>query len=371
LTSGRVDSERGFPRWGNGRHRTSKAIALLGVCGIVALVAWKVSSTPTERLGDARLFSAGASPDNLHEDAYAIGSIDEAPLATPIAFLPSDDQAFWAIYQNGNLEVSLDGSIEASIPSAGSGRQSSTITDTTIVSAVRIRGGNAFMEFVEITSPAAEHDRVELDEFDLWQEGRYAPPAVAALSDGSVLIARHEHAEINVLTPGRTELSRWVGQPGDDDAELELDEPLGEIVALLTLPDDRVLFVPESLDGRQDLYLIDDAEIHQVEADPGFTVDATDPPFDYFARPLQHLAHGPNGTVLVSGMVDNTYPRISLLDVDTGEVEVLIDLDEVVISSSDRSSFPDSTLSMVAVGDDLIFHADRRLWILEDAFDHG
>jgi hypothetical protein len=66
--------------------------------------------------------------------------------------------------------------------------------------------------------------------------------------------------------------------------------------------------------------------------------------------------------VLTTGVGRDGDPQIALVDVDTGDVEVLAVLDGV-------EPAVDEPISAVMVGDDLVFLAEHQLWRLPDVID--
>jgi hypothetical protein len=65
--------------------------------------------------------------------------------------------------------------------------------------------------------------------------------------------------------------------------------------------------------------------------------------------------------VITIGLGRGDVPEISLVDVDTGEIDVLARLDRVEPGDEEP-------VSAVAVGDDLVFTAAGCVWRLEGAF---
>ena len=76
---------------------------------------------------------------------------------------------------------------------------------------------------------------------------------------------------------------------------------------------------------------------------------------------VQPLALGPGGRVITIGLGRGDVPEISLVDVDTGDIDLLARLDGV-----EPSEF--EPVSAVAVGEDLVFTAAGCLWRREGAF---
>src|SRR5690606_6934121 len=72
------------------------------------------------------------------------------------------------------------------------------------------------------------------------------------------------------------------------------------------------------------------------------------------------LAPGPDGRVLTIGLNDDDVPEINLVDVDTGDTELLATLDGV-------EPTVDEPVSAALAGHDLVFTAHGSIWRLADA----
>lgn len=149
--------------------------------------------------------------------------------------------------------------------------------------------------------------------------------------------------------------------------------------SVVALADGRVAFATNAIDGGPgdgEVYVLEGEVLRRVETGTG--------------RLVRRIFPGPDGSLLA---LDGR--NISLLDPDTGEVEVLVDLTELdyvgppgprespwlltreaaapdaqslepAASSDDR--WLDGRIAATADGDDLLFTAGNRLWRLEDAF---
>jgi hypothetical protein len=141
------------------------------------------------------------------------------------------------------------------------------------------------------------------------------------------------------------------------------------IVAVEELTDGRLAFVGDTPEGLQ-LFLFD--------GDNAFPVDVPDQNpvagFTYSTSPahrvsgaranwlaMDPIAPAPDGRLIVVGFGPGEQPRISLVNVDTGSTRVLVELEGV-------EPTPQRPVTAGAVGADLVFIADGKLWILEDAF---
>ena len=139
----------------------------------------------------------------------------------------------------------------------------------------------------------------------------------------------------------------------------------------------RVVFLAESDDGYR-LYLLDDQSVRPLtsEVNPVAAPDAASYPMDLETglsapsqprrdrRAMAPLAPGPDGHVITVGAGEDRVPEISLVDVDTGAVEVLARLDGV------EATIEEPVVATV-VDDDLVFTAEGNLWRLSDATPTG
>jgi WD40 repeat protein len=112
---------------------------------------------------------------------------------------------------------------------------------------------------------------------------------------------------------------------------------LGPVVAVMAVDDHRVVFVAGT-DGDTRLYLLDDSSLRQIPGDDqsASPVAGTDerrvPVFEEpFPRPaVTPLAPSPDGRVLTTGSGPDGDPQIALVDVDTGDVEVLDEVEPTI-----------------------------------------
>lgn len=192
-------------------------------------------------------------------------------------------------------------------------------------------------------------------------QSRFDVGAVAWADDGTLLLGSVDHAVIDAVDQDGT-VRRLLGPPGDSEAEVQTDQPLGRIVSLVALPDERVAFVAETAGGYR-LCVLDGDGVRVIEDGLG-DLDGTEPADETVRAdryPMQPLAPGPDGRVLATGSGPGGDPQISLVDVESGEVEVLAELEGVEPSVQEP-------VSAAAVGNDLIFLADGRIWKLESVF---
>lgn len=189
--------------------------------------------------------------------------------------------------------------------------------------------------------------------------------ALDVVDDESVIVASGDGPRIDVISAD-ADARRLLGPVGDPDARVTTDESLGRIVALTRLDDDRIAFVAAADDGDR-LYLLDDHAVRPVPFDdtssnPVRPLDAS--PADDLSRrdrlAMTPLAPGPDGQVLTIGLNDDDVPEINLVDVDTGDTELLATLDGV-------EPTVDEPVSAALAGHDLVFTAHGSIWRLADA----
>jgi hypothetical protein len=204
-------------------------------------------------------------------------------------------------------------------------------------------------------------------------EARRAVGAVDVDSHGLPLVGGAAGPTIDALAPDGT-TRRLLAPASDPGAEVAADKRLGPIVALQRLPDQRVVFVSDTAGGFR-LHVIDRGLVRRIEGDDGRN------PVRFTSRPsvgwdgtaggipadgphlpvMTPLAPGPGGRVITIGLGREYAPEISLVDVDTGAIDVLARLEGVEPSDA-------APVSAVAVGDDLVFTAAGCVWRLEGAF---
>ncbi len=191
--------------------------------------------------------------------------------------------------------------------------------------------------------------------------------ALVVVDDGSVLVGSRTDARIDMVSADE-EPHRLLGPSGDPDAEVTTDDPLGAIVALARLDDGRIAFVADSEDGYR-LYLLDDSTVRPIPTETTRSnpvrspeVPLTDDSVRRDRLPMTPLAPGPDGNVLTIGLNDEDVPEINLVDVDTGDTELLATLDGVEPTL-------DEPVSAALAGDDLVFTAHGSIWRLADATD--
>jgi hypothetical protein len=181
--------------------------------------------------------------------------------------------------------------------------------------------------------------------------------ALVVTADGGILAARRDG--IFVLAP---EGARHLvgGFRAVDDAEIRVDGIEGQIQSLVVLPDDRVAFLTTQTgdDGGGPLYLLDSDEVRTIDVRQRRD------------RELAAILPGPEGALLAISAGPQTHPQIQTIDVETGEIETVAELDGVMPHPDGPGGVAGalSPVSAAADGDDLILLADGLLWRLPDAF---
>ena len=204
-------------------------------------------------------------------------------------------------------------------------------------------------------------------------EARFLVGSVTVDMDGSMLVGSASGPSIDALSPAGG--TRRLMAPADDaGADVVAPDDLGPIVSLIRLPDQRVVFVSDTTDGfrmsvldeREAMPFLGDHRENPVRSTGGAPVTYPDPT-DVIVTvgprfpSMAPLASGPGGRVITIGLGTGDVPEISLVDVDSGEIEVLARLKGVEPSDEEP-------VSAVAVGDDLVFTASGCVWRLEGAF---
>lgn len=196
------------------------------------------------------------------------------------------------------------------------------------------------------------------DDLPLWPSVRAAH--ASSNQDGELLISSMVESRVVAIDPDGSERPVVVpageaeSNPGgvggavvyEDDARLS---PVG-------LADGRIVLAANALDGGPG-----DGEVHVIEDGVLRRVETT------ARHPIRRIFPGPDGRVLALAG-----PDISLLDPDSGEVELVVDVSAVggdlepPASSDDR--WLQGEVAATALGDDLVFVAQNRIWRLDDAF---
>lgn len=190
-----------------------------------------------------------------------------------------------------------------------------------------------------------------------------AVEAVAFTSDGTLLVAA---ANAIRAFPVTGEPHVLVGTSDHPDAEIRVDQPLGSIRLLAPLDDGRLAFTTDDPAAeRTRLHLVDAGTHRSVDLryanNGGRTMyDLTPAPdgrlLAVVSVPGQDLASDGSAAPPVVGV----RKQVALIDPDSGEAEIIADVADVDPEGN--------YVSVAAVGDDLVFLADGRIWELESAF---
>ncbi len=343
--------------------------ALVATTTVVALVAgtamWRASADSGPRLGDAELLADGKGPTDLIRLATPSGgpvdaNLDDLPMWYTTMVVPGPGDKVILLVE-GQQEVLVQTTAAGAVDRVGLGF-------TSTVTAVNVAEDGLFARAhgAEVTTTASD-----------WAEGGRGRPSIVApfevgailpVTEDTVIVgSRHEPVIEQVGTDGSAR--RLLGPAGDAEARVTTDEPLGPIVALTRLDDGRLVFVTETPDGFQ-IYLLDDETVRPLDPTGDFlshvVVRAAGHPDSYviFERkdrlPMTPLTAGTDDQVLTIGLGPGDVPEINLVDVDSGEAELLVRLDGVEPTIAEP-------VSAALAGDDLVFTARGNIWRLDDA----
>lgn len=313
------------------------------------------ASNSSDTLGTATLFATGDADASLGELAPGESTLDQAPVGRAALVTAGSADRFYLYFHQFDVlaDVTADGRIEQlGYASTGSAVQGPTVVGFSTSGAMAV---------AQAPSGDEPGSRVLLRNFNAPFDGQvptaFPVGAVALADDRSLVVGSADEARIDLVGPDGTAVG-LLG-PAGSDARVVTDEPLGPVVAALRLADNRVVFVADTTDGRQ-LYVLDDTTVRPVEAE--LRGDQVNPVAFEGDDPLAtaSIAPAPDGRLLTVGLVRDDTLAIALLDVDEGTVEVLTEL-EGIEPSAERP------ISAAAVGDDVVFLADGRLWRIAGA----
>lgn len=172
--------------------------------------------------------------------------------------------------------------------------------------------------------------------------------ALGVTGDGTVLAARRR--VIAAFAPD--------GGPGDD---VPIDGTDGQVASLVVLPDDRVAFVTTqgSGPGESPLHVVAGDEVRTIGTGPR---DRN--------RQIRAIAPAPDGRLLAIASGPEA-PQIMMVDLETGETEIVADLEGVMPHPDGPGGVAGALwpVSAAVDGDDLVFLADGHLWRLADAIE--
>ncbi len=299
--------------------------------------------TGSERIDEAEVFAAGGATP-LGELAPGDAMLDQAPVDQATLVSAGADDHFYVFFRELDylVDAASDGRIERlGYASTGSAVQGPTVVGISPAGGMAVAQGAPDEASVAWRLVARDYNET----FDLQVEVPFAVGAVAMAEDRSMVVGSRDEARIDAVDPAGN-IVALLGPEGSG-ARVVADEPLGPVVALLRLPDDRVAFVADTSGGYQ-LHVLDDTEVQPVgDPSPGVDPLAVTP-----------VATAPGGRLLTVGLDDDD-PTIAVVDVEAGTVDVLAVL-EGVEPSVERP------VSAVAVGADVVFLADDRLWRLDE-----
>lgn len=339
-------------------------VVVLFVGGVIAR---RLVDRDAEHLAGAELLAAGGN-----ESVFDLGlgrasaddvALDDLPLGLASLLSSGDDSTLYVLFEQE--------------PSGGLIQAASA--DGQVIRAGAVTTGDRGFEepvtgvgLADDGSTAVAHGReVGVIGFN-WTgldvvDAGFSVGAVGWAEDGSLLFGSAAGPVIDAVDENGG-FRRLLGSDDDAEAAVHAGDDLGPIVALLGLPNGRVAFVAETADGFE-LYVLDDGSVTRLaDGDTNPVASAGTRPGDPEVRadryPMAPIAPGPDGRILATGLGPEGHPQISLVDPDNGDVEVIAELEGV-------EPTVEEPVSAAAVGDDLVFLADGRIWKLDDAFAGG
>lgn len=341
-------------------------LLLAVLVGLAGLGAWAFadgrSRDPTTLGGARRFASGGDAPVQELRDGDA--PLDEVELEWASLLTASADGGLLLLVEPPGGDYRVEASASGKINAVGLVGLDGVFPDSQTAVGVGPDGSTAI-------------GRSDTQGLNLWVRDRhwtgdelplrFVAGAVAFRDDGAVLVGGGHESRIDAVAADGT--TTGLLGPAGSDARVILGEPIGRIVSLVGLADGRVVFVADTVAGYE-LFLLDETEVRPLVDDAAANpVKSTgERPTDPSVRPdrlaMTPLAPAPGGRVLATGIGESGDPEISVVDVDSGEVEVLAVLEGV-------EATVERPVSAVAVGDDLVFLAEHKLWKLEAAFGTG
>jgi len=198
-----------------------------------------------------------------------------------------------------------------------------------------------------------------------WFTAGFEVGAMAFVHRTEMLVGSRSAGEIDVVAldtvTGEIGQRQLLGGPDDTEAAVRSDEDLGPIVAIAVLAQGFVAFVTDQ-DGERRLYMIVGDELQEVAAGSVNPVAAEAVDLDGLPRgdrwPMAPISASPDGRIVAVGEHEGA-PRITLVDPESGGVDVLADLQGVKPTVDER-------VVAAIVGNDLFFLARGSLWRKED-----
>lgn len=186
-------------------------------------------------------------------------------------------------------------------------------------------------------------------------------------SDTIMAVGGSDSATVGVVVPWSLAAGEDVGPATAGYRETHVGGSVSRVAGVGVLTDDRVAILAETDAGGQlFVWSADSDTVQPVELGADVAIGVADAEPTGVAEGRRSsittpLAAAPGGRVLVTGLAEDGHPVISWIDVDSGEVEVLADLEGVEPTI-------EQPVSAAFVGDDLIFLAEDRLWMKENIY---
>jgi hypothetical protein len=244
--------------------------------------------------------------------------LTDVDLQSAARIQPGANGSIWLL-SIGGLIHALDGRIERTFGNLGEANTLATRPD----------GAAAVSDLAEIDvygSGAVEHRTID---------AQVGADSLTFASDGELIVGSATSLHLFEVTLDGVSRPLF-GPPDGPQARA------GRVAFVTLMPDGQVVFASREHDGTFELSQLVD----------GRDVPIGDQEGEGTRRGLSSVASMPDGRLLLT-----TNQRIEAVDVDSGESETLVELDGA-----------EGTFSAAAVGDDLIFLADGRLWQMEDTF---
>jgi hypothetical protein len=345
------------------RRRREALIALLVVALAGGTAIWRAGADHEPRLAGAELLADPRGPADLMGAATSGGpvdaNLDDFPMVLTTMVVPGPGDKVILLAEG--REVLVQTTAAGAVDRVGLGF-------TMFVTAMNVEEDGLFAR--------AHGDKVTTTGSDWFVVGnpefvaRFEVGAIVPVTEETVIVGSRHDPVIDRLSSDGS-VSRLLGPAGDAEARVTTDEPLGPIVALTRLDDGRLVFVADTVDGFQ-VYVLDDETVRPLDADGGILghlpVPVSGQPdiYELIERkdrlPMTPLTAGTDDQVLTIGLGPGDAPEINLVDVDSGDADLLVRLDGVEPTIAEP-------ISAALAGDDLVFTAEGNIWRLEDAVD--
>ena len=254
-------------------------------------------------------------------------ALDDLDLETAAAVAGDGADGMWILTGNAVLHT-RDGRIDQSAALPGT----RLATGSHGMVAVSVGAGVVVFGEGRCTHALALPDDVKVDDVAITRDG------VVLASYSNADFTRGRVAGFEPYFPEVEGVRQVLGSSrSDPDAAIQVDGPLGAIGSMAALPDGRVAFVTAD----DVLHLLDNGEVRTVQTTPA------DP-----SRALRLTGTTPEGRLLAIAWGYETHFQIHLVDVDTGQAEIVADLEGV----------DDGAVDATVVGNDLVYLAGGRLW---------